>query len=233
MKYLPRKLFEEQLKFALSDGTEVEDVVRVGNAEFLPLQILTEFDIYDQEFYSWLADWRLQQAALREEILDYSPNRDRYFDLKDAFNRQQVVPFVGSGMSVPSGKPAWSDFLRGIGKFASSDISAIDQLVSESSFEEAADLIASLTNTRLFAERIEHDLRLSDKAAIDGPIALLPELFTNLVVTTNLDDVLEGVYEICDMSFGRVINGTNLGNYRQLKGPKEKILLRLHGDMPF
>ena len=231
VEYSLRKLFEEQLRFRLRNGTEIEDVVRIGTAEFLPLEILTEFHIYEEVFASWLNDeWKPQQAELREGILNHPGNRNRYLDLNDAVNRQQVVPFVGSGMSVPSGLPTWSAFLFNVREFTSCNLSDLEELISSSSFEEAADLLASSTNPRLLAERVEHNLSVRDSAVISGPIALLPRLFSNLVVTTNLDNVLERLYELCEMSFGHILSGVRLADYRQLNGPKERFLLKLHGD---
>ena len=230
-EYFLRKWFEDQLRFRLPDGTEGESV-SIGNAVFSPVELVKEFDTtYKQEFDYWLnEEWKPRHYEFREELLSYSGNRNRYRDLKDAVRRQLVVPFVGSGMSVPSGLPTWSDFLLRIGEFTSHSLSDLQELLSSSSFEEAADLLASGTNPRLLAERIEHDLRIDDPGDIDGPIGLLPRLFPNLVMTTNLDDVLEGLYGLCDSPFGHVVSGSRIADYRQIRGPTEKILLKLHGD---
>ena len=231
MRYFLRKVFDEQLSFRLGDGTELGDIVLVGNAEFLPKVLLKEFDQYEQEFFSWTHDdWRIQQTERRNVMLDHLANGNRYLDLQDAFKRKQVVPFVGSGMSVPSGMPTWSEFLKQVGDYVSCDMSKLEQLICASLFEEAADLIASSTNPRLFAERIEHILRVVDPSAIAGPVGLLPELFSDLVITTNLDDVLEQLYNLCDNSFEHVLSGTNLSDYRRLKSPEARFLLKMHGD---
>ena len=192
---------------------------------------MDEFGLYEQQFYSWIDEaWRPQQSDIREDILDYFANRDRYVDLRSAIKRQQVVPFVGSGMSVPSGLPVWSDFLIGLGAFTLDDTSKLRQLVSSSSFEEAADLIASSMNPNLLAERVEHDLRILDSSAIDGPIGLLPRLFDSLVITTNLDNLLEQLYGLSEMPFGHILKGANIIAYRKVKSPTERVLIKLHGD---
>ena len=230
-EYFLRKWFEDQLRFRLPDGTEGESV-SIGNAVFSPVEILKDFNTtYKQEFDWWLnEDWKPRQYELREELLSYSGNRNRYRDLKDTVRRQQVIPFVGSGMSVPSGLPTWSEFLINISEFTSHSSSDLKKLLRSSSFEEAADLLASGTNPRLLAERIEHDLRIDDPKVVDGPIGLLPRLFPSLLITTNLDDVLEHLYGLCNSPFGHVVSGSQIANYRQIKGPTEKILLKLHGD---
>jgi hypothetical protein len=140
------------------------------------------------------------------------------------------VPFVGSGMSTPSGLPTWSDLLRNVRKFTACDPAELERLLETFRFEEAADLIASSTNPRLLSERVEHDLRIKDPSEICGAVRLLPGLFPNLVITTNLDDVLEYLYRVNDRPFDHVLAGHELAQYRSLKSPSDRFLLKLHGD---
>jgi hypothetical protein len=107
-------LFEEQIRFRLSDGTEVDGGVFIGSTEFLPVEILREDpNAYREELDLWLSEvWKPEQEERRAAILTLHANAKRYDDLVEAVERQQVVPFVGSGMSVPSGLPTWSDLLR-------------------------------------------------------------------------------------------------------------------------
>ena len=122
VQYFLKKWFEEPLRFVLRDNTEVA-TVWIGNAEFSPIEILEAFKpVYDQEFNTWLNDvWRPAQLDLRLEILKYSANADRYRDLKSAVTREQVLPLVGSGMSVPSGLPTWANFLKKVARFLQRD----------------------------------------------------------------------------------------------------------------
>ena len=207
-------------------------MVSIGNAAFSPTEVLEAFGAaYDQEFNNWLNDvWSPAQRELRREILDFPGNADRYHDLREAVGREQVTPFVGSGMSVPSGLPTWAHFLLQIAEFTMGETSKVKELIEVSNFEGAADLLYSNVNWRLFAERVEHDLRITNSNAIDGPVCLLPGLFPNLVITTNLDNVLETLYGLCSLSFGRTLNGRDIANYRRIKDPKERFLLKLHGD---
>ena len=102
--------------------------------------------------------------------------------------------------------------------------------MSISLFEEAADLLARGTNSRLLDERIEHDLRIDDPSCIDGSVRLLPAVFPNLVITTNLDDVLEHVYSSNGATFKYVLAGKDLAQYRTVKDARQRFLLKLHGD---
>ncbi|MGP9810989.1 SIR2 family NAD-dependent protein deacylase [Rhodopseudomonas sp. NSM] len=224
-------LFEEQVVFRLSDGADVDGSVFIGETEFLPVEILcADKTAYRDEFKRWLNErWIPERAEEREHILSIHGNRKRFQDLLSATARKQVVPFIGSGMSAPSGLPTWSDLLRGIRRYTVVSDDALEGLISTSLFEEAADLLASAANRKLLNERIEHELRIDDQA-IDGPVRLLPEVFSSLVVTTNLDDILESNYRGCNVAFHHVLVGSDLGRFRQLKDPNQRILLKLHGD---
>jgi len=227
-----RAFFEEQVRFRLRDGTELEGGVFIGSTEFLPVEILREDpDAFREEFDLWLTEvWKPHQQQRRGEILTLFGNGKRYADLLAAVGRQQVVPFVGSGMSVPSGLPTWSDLLRRVREFTQCDRAGLERLLESCSFEEAADLLASGTNPRLLTERLEHDLRIDDPSAVSGPVRLLPALFPNLVITTNLDDVLEQAYRSCERPFAHVLAGGELAQYRSLKSTSLRFLLKLHGD---
>jgi hypothetical protein len=106
----------------------------------------------------------------------------------------------------------------------------LEELLGASAFEEAVDLIASATNSNLLSERIEHELRVDDPSIIDGAVRLLPAIFPDLVITTNLDDVLEQHYSRCDVEFNQVLPGADIARYRGMKTPRERFLLKLHGD---
>lgn len=229
-----RAFFEEQVQFRLGDAfrTPIDGSVFIGDTEFLPVETLREDpDAYQVEFSTWFDEvWVPEQRERRDEILALHANRKRFGDLHDAFERQQVLPLVGSGMSVPSGLPTWSDLLRAIRPFTTVDAVSLEALLSTSAFEEAADLLAGGTNSNLLNERVEHELRLEDSTVIDGAVRLLPALFPSLVITTNLDDVLERYYGNCSGRFDEVLAGRDIARYRNAKSPTRRFLLKLHGD---
>lgn len=232
MDPLLRAFFEEQVRFRLEDGSEISVRVFIGGTEILPLTALQGDDkAYEEEYRAWLDErWRPQQSQRRADILALFGNAKRYNDLHAAVRRRQVVPFVGSGMSVPSGLPTWSGLLRRASEYSHCEPDDLEHFVASSQFEEAADLIASKTNARLFNERIEHDLRVEDKSAITGAVCLLPSLFPGLVITSNLDDVIEEVYLLAERPFRHVLAGDELSKYRSLLSSESSLLVKLHGD---
>ena len=224
--------FEKQIVFRLADGTPVDGSVFIGETELLPVEILrSDPAAYQAEFNAWLGDvWVPEQKERRDQILVLYGNAKRYEDLGQAVASRQVVPFVGSGMAASSGLPTWRELLQSIRKFTTIDEAHLDRLLDAAAFEEAADLLASGTNPNLLNERVEHDLRVDDVETLDGAVRLLPLLFPDLVITTNLDDVLEAIYRQCDGSSRHVLAGAELARFRQMRGPQERFILKLHGD---
>ena len=224
--------------FRMQDGTEARTVF-IGSTQFAPSEILREFDSeYQKEMYAWMDNiWTPMQSDIRMVVLNYRSNTDRYTDLRDRISQGQVIPLVGSGMSVTSGLPMWSEFLLNIGTSTQCSMEDLNLLISSSRFEEAADLLYSAMNPKLLAERIIHSLRIIDPINIDGPVLLLPGLFSNIVMTTNLDNTLESLYSSCSIPFTHILNGREISSYRRLREPMRQLrepaasfLLKLHGD---
>ena len=229
--YFLTKWFEDQLQFKLPVGTEGE-IAFIGSSIFSPVEVLKQFkEAYRQEFSNWLnEEWKPRQDEVRQQILSYRGNAGRYSALKGSYERQQLIPLVGSGLSVPSGLPTWSNFLKSVAQYASCDLTELAQFINRSNFEEAADLLAGSMDPRLFAERVSQDLRINPSDTVNGPVCLLPSIFPNLVITTNLDNVIERTYELCNLPFAHNLSGTRISSYRQLKNYRELFLLKLHGD---
>ncbi len=225
-------IFEEQVAFRLENGIVIGDSVFIGETEFLPVEILREdADAYQEEFNRWLGEtWIPEQGDRLSQLLELHGNAKRYADLRQAVERSQVIPLVGSGMSAPSGCPIWSDLLRRIREYTVIDAANLDELLKTSAFEEAADLLASGMNPNLLNERVEHNLRIDNPELIDGAVRLLPAIFPNIVITTNLDDILEQFYNRCEAPFAHVLAGGELARFRQIKTPTDRFLLKLHGD---
>ena len=123
-------------------------------------------------------------------------------------------PFRG-GMSVPSGLPTWGEFLVKMGDHAECDESELSELVNCSNFEEAADLLLTSMDPLLFAERVEGILHINDTDPVRGAVGLLPSLFPRLVITTNLDNVLERLYEVSEVSFVQLSELVNCSNFEE------------------
>jgi SIR2-like domain len=223
-----RSVFEEQLELQVdTSGNAV-----IGDTVFSPVTILrADSAAYEDEFSKWLSErWLPEQKEVLEQILVVHANRKRFTDLCSTLQNGQLVPLVGSGMSVPSGFTVWPDFLRSIRLHSSMNEKDLEELLARWEYEEAAEQLAAAMPGRLFDERIEHELRIDDPVVICGAVVFLPELFDKLVLTTNLDDLLEKMYDQRGQRFSHILSGHAIGEFRKAKANSERLLLKFHGD---
>jgi hypothetical protein len=166
--------FEDSVAFRLADRTPVEGSVYIGDVEFDPVNLLrTDDAAFRSEFQAWQNDvWEPEQRDRREDILSLHANRSRYDDLCATLDRGQLVPFVGSGMSCPSGLPTWSNLLRAVREHSGVRKSDLERLLSSFKFEAAAQLLSESMSRGLFDERIEHTLRYKSDHPVLGAIRL-------------------------------------------------------------
>jgi hypothetical protein len=225
-------LFEEAVGFRTADGTPIDGDVYIGETAFEPVDVLRGDPIaYEAEYNTWIDEvWLPEQRDRRAEILAVGANAARYEDLCAAMHRRQVIPFVGSGMSVASGLPTWTGLLENIRGFTEVTAKHLVALLKDFKFEEAAEILSQGANARLFNERIEHELRLRDGAPVKGAVRLLPSLFPGVVITTNLDRLLETHYKNCGLEFEAVLVGAALGRFRAVRRDGAGCLIKLHGD---
>src|SRR5689334_7707892 len=90
----------------------VDGRVHIRDRHWTPQEILRAFGAADDELYKeWSDDHRDHVLDRAGQILDQYEQRDRFNALKATFKRGQVMPFVGAGLSIPSGYPGWTAFL--------------------------------------------------------------------------------------------------------------------------
>lgn len=132
------------------------------------------------------------------EIINYASNNEVVFrDLKFKIENKNIIPYVGSGLSVFAGFPTWGFFLD--------DLENNYGLKSPTGYDflERADWISDKIGKNLFASYIvdtfnrrskDFWLEMSAKAEQSAALFLLPWLFHSYVVTTNYDLLIEHVY---------------------------------------
>lgn len=219
--------FLDQLRAEIDDET---GKVIIEAVEFTPQQILQEVNptIFDTAFAEWCEmkkDERLEKA---EEILDLFPsNRRRFEVLKSHFKSGSVIPFVGAGMSMPSGYAGWTHYLKGLLNETHVDQKAFNDLLSEYKYEEAAQMLFDGMSAGSFDEALENEF--GHDLPIVGAIRFLPYLFTSSVITTNFDNVLKRCYDNSGRSFTDVLLGPDAIELPKLIGEEKNVLVKLHG----
>lgn len=174
-----------------------------------------------------------------EEIMNFHPDNKRvYHEIKN--NISNLVPFVGAGLTAFA-YGTWNDLLY----------SLTDRLTDTAEKKRIKDMIsqggnncfaaAELLEKKRSALNFKHDLmyyfsekKLSEKETQlpEEAVWLLPELFQELVITTNFDSVLEYVYKKRGHEFKEVFGpGKNELLLTALREKNEGALFKLHGTI--
>jgi hypothetical protein len=228
MKFLESE-FEESL---LTFHDEANGLVYVSGIPYSPAQILRVNQNYDSEFNSWkLETWLPSRTEKLNGILDLRDNRKRYAELARLIKDDLVFPFVGSGMSSPSGIPLWGEFLnKYLRPKAIKNQDQITSLIDANDYEAAATLLEGSIPKKLFEEVMEHTFRVFSPIEILGPVKYLPQLFKSTVFTTNYDNILEETFIESDLGFNSILFGRQIEDHKEFRKNQQRCLLKLHGD---
>ena len=171
--------------------------------------------------------------ALPDEILALGDNLVAFETLQQAARGPVgVIPFVGAGLGVPFGYPAWTPLLRELGtRYGVRP--AIDAHLSEGRYEEAADELARRAGREPLNARLKmlYGERSLNARPLSGAIAHLPALARGPVVTTNFDRLLERVFEAAGRPFIERLSGTQSDLFAEALHTGARYLLKLHGDV--
>ncbi|WP_196588114.1 SIR2 family protein [Aliivibrio fischeri] len=224
MDYL-KSQFNEDLN---SEG----DVVEIAGSEFERCEILNglEPDTYELAFSEWLAEKRERLLEKANEILGMYDNNGRFEQLVRIHKAGNLVPFIGAGLSIPSGYPSWTAFLYQCCGESGIAESELTHLLSDGLYEEAAQLLHDDMTPPVFNELL--DSTFDAERSIEGAIHYLPYIFNDKhVLTTNFDTVLERVYESKERAFdaGSVKSGRSLVEVARILQTKPRSLIKVHG----
>lgn len=222
------EFLKDQFESELTAEIDEEGKVLVGGSEFTPTDILKELDgqEYISCFEDWLEDQRETRKANAEEILNLYGNRDRFNRLKDAFGRGAVVPFVGAGLSLSSGYPGWSDFLKNLCNETRITSEGLQSMLNEGLYEEAAQSLFDDMPAGSFNEELENVF--CAERMIEGPVQFLPYVFDGPVITTNFDNILKQCFDR-NKPFSEILIGGDAVEIQRYLGRNERILVKLHG----
>ncbi|MFI3276229.1 MAG: hypothetical protein R3Y30_17265 [Vibrio sp.] len=175
MDYL-KPQFNEELN---SDG----DVVMIAGSEFERCKILNglEPDTYELAFNDWLAEKQERLLEKASEILAQYDNQGRFDQLVRVHKAGNLVPFVGAGLSIPSGYPSWTAFLYQCCEESGTAESDLAQLLREGLYEEAAQLLHDDMTSPVFNELL--DTTFDVERYIEGAVHYLPYLIYSMINT--------------------------------------------------
>jgi SIR2-like domain len=161
-----------------------------------------------------------------ETILALYDNRERFERLKRAYKTGSIIPFVGAGLSIPSGYLGWTAFLYKLCDESYVPKDELDRMIALGEYEEAAQRIFDDAD-RLFNEGLVN--HFAGDRDICGPVHYLPYIFGGSVFTTNFDSILKRLYDQSGISCDHEMFGDDSDEFAELLGRGKRILLRLHG----
>ena len=220
MEYL-RELFHE---FLNSEGE-----IDIDGYHFERYDILQsmEGEGYKEAFDRWLEGRKLEMLNKANDILKRFGNVDRFRRLQEIYRRGTMVPFVGAGLSMSSGYPGWTEFLYKIRQETRLTESVLNSLIANGHYEEAAQQLFDDMPNGAFLELLENSFGCIRELV--GPVQRLPYLFSQSVITTNFDNVLERCYDEVGKSFSEVLLGIYAQELPRRLGEGKHVLVKLHG----
>lgn len=187
---------------------------------------------YDEAFQAFRKARRheaLNEAYLCEQFGDdhwFQRNVDHFIQLVDLMYEGAVVPFVGAGISASGGFSSWKDHLRHQGKTAHIDSAHIETLLASGAYETVLEKIVAVRGPEVFINEIRDEF--SRSGTIPDVVWRIAELFTDTVITTNYDRMIELAYATGEEGRVQVINGLNA---LDKPDPKKITIIKLHGDI--
>lgn len=218
------------------DSEEGQDVRAEQGVDALPQPSKALFsgdrNGYDEAFQEFREGRRretLGESWFQEQLGDghwFQRNVDHFIQLVDLMHAGAVVPFVGAGISASGGFSTWKDHLRHQGKTAHIDSAHIEALLATGAYEAVLEEIEAIRGRDVFINEIRDEF--SRNLTIPDVVWRISELFTDTVITTNYDRLLEQSFDTGEEGRVQVINGLNA---LDKPDPKKITVIKLHGDI--
>ncbi|WP_288638541.1 SIR2 family protein [Comamonas kerstersii] len=203
--------------------------IHIRNKHWAPDEILEGLldpDAYNDLFLDWVQERKEELIESARTMLDEFGLQDRFGKLKEIYARGAVIPFVGAGLSIPSGYPGWTDFLKQHIRETVIDSVEFDQILNAGQYEEAAQRLADALGPA-FNEGVENAFGRSRE--ISGCVQMLPHVFDSCVITTNFDDVAKRCFEAEGKPFSEELSGEFSQELPKKLAEGKRVLLKLHG----
>ncbi len=136
------------------------------------------------------------------------------------------MPFVGAGISVEGGFPTWKEHLKQQGRTSGLGATHIDSLLNSGQYEEVIEEIEKKGYRDAFIQEIKDVFSKTGK--LTETILRLAELFTDTIITTNYDHLIEQAY---DTGVENNIQLIDIANISDLPDQNKTTVVKLHGDI--
>lgn len=124
-----------------------------GVIQTTPLEILNDDPIaLKSAQIKWLGEFYEESEIYLRNINEIWQNRSRFSELSNAIKDQNIIPFIGSGMSSDSGFPTWKNFLQSLQKFGDISQERFEDLLSKNQYDLLATELCSSMDETITAE---------------------------------------------------------------------------------
>lgn len=215
------------------EGQEIRERYRVNNLS-QPSKALYSSDpeAYNQAFRIFRKE-RLEQVLSENYIIEkfgddhwFQRNQERFEQLEKCLIEKNVVPFVGAGLSVEGGFPSWKAHLEQQGRTAGINEAHINALLENGQYEDVIQEIERVRNRETFIQEIKD--AFSKRGNLTDTTLRLSELFTDTIITTNYDHLIEQAF---DTGAENTIQLIDIGNITEQPEQNKTTIIKLHGDI--
>ena len=221
-----RAYFEQRIRDELDAEGEVNIAGRVWPSSHA-FETLDKPD-FDAHVDEVVVEKIVDAKRIAREILEATGCVERFQLLCEKQQQGRVLPFVGAGMSMPSGFKSWRQLLQDLCVDSPALLARVNEKLARFEYEEEAQDICDT----LGVDALHHDIDAHlgrNGFALEGPVRLLPLCFGAGCITTNLDQVLERVYVEGAKPFSDRVWGGRLKQQQGFVNPDENKLFKLHG----
>lgn len=156
----------------------------------------------------------------------FERNEAHFNALVDRLSDEMVIPFIGAGVSAGAGFPTWANHLRQQGRTAGLNPAQMEAWIASGEYEQVIAHIEAVHGAEVFAQEIRDVF--GKTGSIQDITLLISELFTDTLITTNYDRLLEQVFDTGQAHKVQVINGMTALE----KPAADKVtIIKLHGDI--
>lgn len=156
----------------------------------------------------------------------FERNELRFNQLVQCLATQVVVPFIGAGISVGGGFPTWANHLRQQGRTAGIPADQVEAWLGEGQYEQIIAHIEQQRGREVFAQEIRDVF--DKRGRIQDVTRRISELFSDTLITTNYDRLLEQVFETYRATRVQVLNAVTA---IELSEPDKTTIIKIHGDI--
>lgn len=171
-----------------------------------------------------------------EKLLGCIPNNEKkYQRLK---NTKNIIPFIGAGFTADIFNRDWRRMLLAMAEEPGYDcVEEVEELLSKYLYEEAASFLYEKYGEDDFNEKLIEEF---DEAKVDDNLVQagyrkeFAQIFSNGIITTNFDTVLERLYDVSSKPFEYILTPHSSGEQllaTDFARGDMHILVKLHGTI--